>query len=153
MIDYGLKNKVAIVTGANNPDGIGAATALALAKEGAKVVLVYKRLPRPFDESRTGKNGTDKYFAANAGNADAVEEKLKSINADYLILESDITSENAVKDIYAKVLAKYGSVHILVNNAADGDMDGIDTVEKITKAVSCKRRTKEACKCNADLDS
>ena len=34
MIDYGLKDRVAIVTGANNPQGIGAATALALAKEG-----------------------------------------------------------------------------------------------------------------------
>lgn len=29
MLDYGLKDKTAIVTGANNPQGIGAATALA----------------------------------------------------------------------------------------------------------------------------
>lgn len=26
MIDYGLKNKVVLITGANNPQGIGAAT-------------------------------------------------------------------------------------------------------------------------------
>ena len=45
MIDYGLKDKVALITGANNPQGIGAATALAFAREGAKVVLVYKKLP------------------------------------------------------------------------------------------------------------
>ena len=44
MIDYGLKDRVVIVTGANNPQGIGATTALAFAKEKAKVVLVYKRL-------------------------------------------------------------------------------------------------------------
>ena len=31
MVDYGLMDKVAIVTGANNPQGIGAATVLALA--------------------------------------------------------------------------------------------------------------------------
>ena len=48
MVDYGLQNKVVLVTGANNPQGIGAATALAFAREGAKVVLVYKRLPRPY---------------------------------------------------------------------------------------------------------
>ena len=42
MIDYGLKDKVAIITGANNPWGIGATTAIAFAREGAKVVLVYK---------------------------------------------------------------------------------------------------------------
>ena len=29
MIDYGLKNKVVLITGANNPQGIGATTALA----------------------------------------------------------------------------------------------------------------------------
>ena len=84
MIDYGLKDKVAIITGANNPQGIGAATALAFAREGAKVVLVYKRILRPFDAEKTDTNGTDRYFKANA---------------------------------------------------ADGDMEGIDTIEKITQSV------------------
>ena len=60
MVDYGLKDRVAIVTGANNPQGIGATTALALAREGAKVVLVYKKLFRAFDESKTDKNGDRK---------------------------------------------------------------------------------------------
>ena len=69
MIDYGLKDKVAIITGANNPWGIGATTALAFAREGAKVVLVYKKLFREFDASKTDRNGVDRYFAANAGNA------------------------------------------------------------------------------------
>ena len=67
MVDYGLTGKVAIVTGANNPQGIGATTALALAREGAKVVLVYKKIARTFDASKTDKNGADRYFAANAG--------------------------------------------------------------------------------------
>ena len=135
MIDYGLKDRVAIITGANNPWGIGATTALAFAREGAKVVLVYKKILRGFDESKTHKNGVDRYFKANAGNADEVESKLKEMGADYLVLESDISEENAVKKIYSKVLAKYGRVDILVNNAADGDMDGIDTIEQITPNV------------------
>ena len=37
MVDYGLKNRVVLITGANNPQGIGATTALAFAREGAKV--------------------------------------------------------------------------------------------------------------------
>ena len=135
MINYGLKDKVALITGANNPQGIGATTALAFAREGAKVVLVYKRIPRPFDKSKTEKNGTDRYFEANAGNADIVENKLKEMNADYLILESDISNEDAVKDIYSTIMKQYGRVDILVNNAADGDMDGLDTIEKITQNV------------------
>ena len=135
MINYGLKDKVALITGANNPQGIGATTALAFAREGAKVALVYKRIPRTFDESKTDKNGADRYFAANAGDASAVAKKLNEMGADYLIIESDISYEASVKDIYAQVLAKFGKVDILVNNAADGDMDGIDTIEKVTQKV------------------
>ena len=84
MINYGLENRVAIITGANNPWGIGATTALAFAREGAKVVLVYKKVQRPFDPDKTGANGVDRYYAANAGDATAVESKLQALSADYL---------------------------------------------------------------------
>ena len=135
MVDYGLKDRVVIVTGANNPQGIGATTALLFAEEGAKVVLVYKKIERAFDENNTHKNGADRYFKANAGNADEVEEKLKEMCADYLVIESDISDETSVNEIYAKALEKYGRVDVLVNNAADGDMEGIDTIEKVTSSV------------------
>ena len=135
MVNYGLKDRVAIITGANNPQGIGATTALAFAREGAKVVLVYKKIDRPFDPTKTDKNGVDRYYGANAGNADEVEAKLKEMGADYLIIESDISSEAAVKEIYAQILQKYGKVEILVNNAATDDENGFDTIEKITQNV------------------
>ena len=135
MIDYGLKDRVALITGANNPWGIGATTALAFAREGAKVVLVYKRVDRPFDASKTDKNGVDRYYSANAGDTALVEEKLKEMNADYLIIESDISVEENVKSIYDQAIAKYGRVDILVNNAATDDETGLDTIEKITPSV------------------
>ena len=134
-MDYGLKDKVALITGANNPWGIGATTALSFAREGAKVVLVYKRVERPFDAAKTNKNGVDRYYSANAGDTSAVEVKLKEMNADHLIIESDISVEESVKDIYDKVFAKYGRVDILVNNAATDDETGLDTIEKITPHV------------------
>ena len=135
MVDYGLKNKVALITGANNPWGIGAATALAFAREGAKVVLVYKKIDRPFDTTKTDKNGVDRYYGANANDASAVEAKLGEINADYIIIESDISNEECVKEIYATAITKFGRVDILVNNAATDDENGIDTIEKITQKV------------------
>ena len=96
-VDYGLKDRVALITGANNPQGIGATTALAFAREGAKVVLVYKKVARPFNQDKTDRNGPDRYFAANAGNADVVEGMLREANADYMILESDISNEEILK--------------------------------------------------------
>ena len=135
MIDYGIKDRVAIITGANNPQGIGAATAFSFAREGAKVALVYKKIDRHFDENKTDRNGVDRYYAANAGNADAVERKLKEMNADYLIIESDISCETDVKEIYSRVIGKYGRVDVLVNNAATDDENGFDTIEKITQKV------------------
>lgn len=135
MINYGLKNRVVIITGANNPWGIGATTALAFAREGAKVVLVYKRVFRPFDATKMDKNGVDRYYGANAGTADTVVSKLQEMNADYLVLESDISNEDAVKEIYSIVLKKYGRVDILLNNAATDDETGCDTIETITQNV------------------
>ena len=135
MTDYGLKGKVALITGTNNPWGIGAATALAFAQEGAKVVLVYKKVDRPFDAAKTDRNGVDRYYGANAGSTDVVERRLAEMGADYLAIESDIAMEENVKEIYAQILAKYGRVDILVNNAATDDETGLDTIEKITPNV------------------
>ena len=135
MIDYGLKDKVVLITGANNPWGIGAATALAFAREGAKLVLVYKKVDRPFDATKTDKNGVDRYYGANAGDASAVEAKLMEMNANYLVIESDISNEACVKEIYSSAIAKYGKVDVLVNNAATDDENGFDTIEKITQSV------------------
>ena len=135
MVDYGLRNRVALITGTNNPQGIGAATALAFAREGAKVVLVYKKVLRPFDESLTDRNGKDRYYAVNAGNADIVERRLREMNAETLVLERDISDEDAVKEIYSAALERFGRVDILVNNAAVDDENGCDTIESITRQV------------------
>ena len=135
MVNYGLKDKVALITGANNPQGIGATTTLAFAREGAKVVLVYKKILRPFDKNKADQNGVDRYYQSNAGNADVVESKLKEMNADYLVLESDISNEDAVKEIYSTVIERFGRIDVLVNNAAVDDENGFDTIEKITQDV------------------
>jgi len=42
MIDYGLKNKVALITGVKNPQGIGATAALLFARQASKYM---KRKP------------------------------------------------------------------------------------------------------------
>lgn len=135
MVSYGLKDRVALITGMQNPQGIGAATALAFAHEGARLVLVYKKVNSPFDVNKTDKNGVDRYSAANAGDAETVEDRLRDINANFIILESDISDERAVKEIFSAAMKRYGRVDILVNNAATDDETGLDTIEKITSHV------------------
>ena len=134
-MDYGLKDKVALITGANNPQGIGAATALAFAREGAKVVLVYQKVARPYDESKTGHNGPDRYYKANAGDAAEVEASLRALDAAYLVLEKDISDETQVVEIFDAALDRFGRVDILVNNAAADDETGRDTIETVTREV------------------
>jgi 3-oxoacyl-[acyl-carrier protein] reductase len=129
-VDLGLKNKVVIITGANNRMGIGAATAIRFVNEGAKVVLVYKRINRMYHADRVNENGIDRYHMQNSGDAGEVERLLQSHTAEYLILESDITDESSVINIYDAAEARFGKVDILVNNAA-AYYDG-DTIEGLT---------------------
>ena len=80
----------------------GSFAAASAAREGAKVVLIYKKIDRPFDAARMDKNGVDRYYAANAGNTDTVERMLREMHADYLVFESDISEEAAVKVVGQK---------------------------------------------------
>ena len=134
-MDLGLKGKLALITGTNNPQGIGATTAVAFAREGVRLALVYKKIPHRYDESKTEADGVDRYFKANSGDMAEVEEQLRALNAEYLVLESDISDENSVNDIFDRVTKHFGKVDILINNAAAADDGDNDTIETITQKV------------------
>ena len=94
---YGrLKDKVAIITGGDS--GIGRAVAIAYAKEGAKVVIVYK------DESEDAK--------ATAG----IVEKYGSQT---LLIAGNLQSPKFSKEIVELTLERFGQIDILINNAAE----------------------------------
>jgi NAD(P)-dependent dehydrogenase (short-subunit alcohol dehydrogenase family) len=88
-----LKDKVALVTGAGR--GIGKAVAQAYAREGAKLALC----------ARTG------------GEIDATVKELRSLGAETEGWECDVSLEQPVKDLIARVQEKFGRIDILVNNA------------------------------------
>ena len=89
-----LKDKVAIITGADS--GLGRAAAVAFVKEGAKVVIPY------YDEHR-----------------DAMETKkyLEMLGGECEILAGDISDKNFCKHIVDFTLQRFGKIDILVNNA------------------------------------
>lgn len=117
-MDLGIKDKVAVVTGTNNPLGIGAATALALANEGAKIAMIFKRIRLDYNPAKASELGMDWYKKKIAGDAYEIEIALKAKGTPYIVIESDISDEDAVKGCYDAIEAKLGPVSILINNSA-----------------------------------
>ncbi|MCL2063996.1 MAG: SDR family oxidoreductase [Candidatus Cloacimonetes bacterium] len=117
-MDLCLKDKVAIISGTNNPKGIGATTALAFASVGVKVVMVYKRMDFPFILEKSIGDGIDSYHKALSEDCSIVEKKIKKITSNYLIIEGDISNSKFVSSLFEQAIQKFGKVDILVNNAA-----------------------------------
>ncbi|MDO8537538.1 MAG: SDR family NAD(P)-dependent oxidoreductase, partial [archaeon] len=89
-----LKNKIAIVTGSSR--GIGRATALLFAKEGAKVVVNY------FNSEKE---------------ANSVVNEIKKLGSEAIAIKCDVSKEQEVKKMIEETIKKFGRIDILVNNA------------------------------------
>ena len=101
-----LENKVAIITGGNS--GVGAATALKFASEGAKVVITARREAQLLE----------------------VAEQVRAAGGDVLPIVSDISNADDAKRVVALTLEKYGKIDVLINNAGvlDNGLKAIDSV-------------------------
>ncbi len=118
MNDYGLKDKVVLITGTNNPKGIGATMSLIYAEHGAKVAMVYKKMDFKYTEKLAIGDCVDSYFKALSMDCSEVDKAISKITKDYIIIESDISIANNIVDIYDKIESTLGKVNILINNAA-----------------------------------
>jgi 3-oxoacyl-[acyl-carrier protein] reductase len=121
--ETGLKGKVALVTGANH--GIGAATAQALAAEGAAVFITYLRLhqhdatgSRPSAGEEESIPGVALYHARQAMSADHVVQAIRKRGGRAVAWEADLADPTTIPELFARVEDTLGPVDILVNNAA-----------------------------------
>jgi 3-oxoacyl-[acyl-carrier protein] reductase len=124
MIDTKLKGKVVLITGANNPFGIGAATARAFGHEGALVFITYLRLaPEKFGMSkarvqRASLPGLPYYHALRTRTAEDVAHSIRSMGVRVEAREADLSDPEMVPQLFDWVESSLGPVDILVNNAA-----------------------------------
>lgn len=98
-----LSGKVAIVTGAAS--GLGKAIAELYAKEGARVVV-------------------------SDMNLDGAQAVVEGISGEAFAIQTDVTSEEALQQLFDETVKTFGQVDILVNNA--GIMDGMEPVGEIS---------------------
>jgi len=111
MSDKKLSGRVAVISGASK--GLGKAIALALGGAGAKLALVSR------DEKQLR----------------AVAEEVKALGTDAEIFPADVTDEAQVGRIERDVVARFGKVHILVNNA------GVNIRKPMTEFTLAEWRT------------
>ena len=90
-----LENKVALVTG--SAKGIGAATIEELAKNKCNVVINYN---------------------TSSKEAEILKNKVESYGVKVLAIKADITNEEEVNNMIEEIINKFGTIDILINNAA-----------------------------------
>jgi len=103
-----LKDKVAIVTGGDS--GIGRAVAVAMAREGAKIAIVYLEEHKDADETLRAIEG----------------EKSRGIK-----LAGDVGSEQFCREAVEKTVKEFGRLDILVNDA--GEQHEVDDPTELTE--------------------
>jgi 3-oxoacyl-[acyl-carrier protein] reductase len=102
LANFSLAGKTAVVTGAAGRRGIGRAIALTLAEAGADVAVC------------------DINISGNDFNLNGTAEEIRKLGRQSLAVKVDITDEKAVEAFVDKVVVDFGTVDIMINNAAAG---------------------------------
>jgi NAD(P)-dependent dehydrogenase (short-subunit alcohol dehydrogenase family) len=104
-----MKGKTAFVTGASR--GIGAESAVALARSGFDVVITARTAIEGERHDHVGK------VTALPGSLEATAQAIRREGQKALVLKADILDETMMLDAASEALAEFGTVDLLFNNA------------------------------------
>ena len=107
---YSLEGKVAIVTGAGRPLGIGRSIALRLAQEGADVIVS--------DLCHRPKQLPEYCPVADWEQLENVAEEVHALGRRALAVKADVAQSHDVEAMIAKAMESFGRIDILVSNAS-----------------------------------
>ena len=129
MIDPGLAGRTALTTGANNPFGIGAAIALALARQGVAIFLTAHREPPEVygidapSATSAREPGEGFYRVQNAAPLDVIEGQIRALGVPVSQAECDLADPASAAALFDRAEEDLGPIDILVNNAAHSTSD------------------------------
>ncbi len=139
MVDTGLKDRVALITGGNH--GIGAATAVAFTEQGAKVFLNYLRLdPEEYggisreEVDRATEPGRGFYYGRLETSAEEAMKTIRDLGGECDSWEADLSDPGNIPRLFDKAEEKFGYVDILVNNAAHDRCDTFIPRSELSKS-------------------
>ena len=114
MIDPGLRGKIALITGGNH--GIGAATAKMFASKGTQVAIAYfDGVPNMMAD---GPGTRTELFNPGKLWADSVVMEIDNTEGQAISIPGDLSDVTTVPVLFDGVESAFGSVDILINNAA-----------------------------------
>ncbi len=110
-----------MITGVNNPFGVGAATARAFAVEGARIFGTY--LPLPAKVNTTDNYCLEFYEAQISKTPDEVVDAIRKLGAEIEVVPADLANPEIIPLLFDQAEKAFGPVDVLVNNAAYGAPD------------------------------
>lgn len=114
-----LEGKVAVVTGANNPYGIGAAIARSFAKEGVSLLLTYHRGHGKTNVQPTDEFSHEFYEIQQLKNCEELILELQNIGVRAEAIEVDLAEVDSARRVFSSAERYFPEgIDILVNNAA-----------------------------------